>query len=232
MWHATHWKVDASWSGKTSTLSSICCSPRRSCRSLETLVKICYSKFLESYIKVWWRTRSPSWLLVSVLSCWRSFCLIKDVGNVVVVSPHIVFQVVLKYFVLLLSWPHIRDRKYLTMSNLFAIARMKLTIKKDRILFQLSQEFADADRLDKTSSTVKILSPLLPGFVQRRQAQRRQGDSRRGSGSRRGAGWPKRSGRWPRPYPLVGKGWCLFLRDGTWNNWKLGSVLSYHYTEA
>ena len=31
--HATDWNVDASRSGKTSTLSSTCCSPSRSCRS-------------------------------------------------------------------------------------------------------------------------------------------------------------------------------------------------------
>ena len=59
--------------------------------------------YLDSYIKVGRGSRSSSWLLItSILSSWRSLRLIKDVGNVVVIGPHIVFQVVLESFDLFL----------------------------------------------------------------------------------------------------------------------------------
>ena len=73
----------------------------------------------------------------------------------VVISPHIVFQVVLKCFVLSRPPHHYESNSHLAIGHLFAIACMQLTVKKDCVLFQLSKELSDADRLEARSSTLR-----------------------------------------------------------------------------
>ena len=48
-----------------------------------------------------------------------------------------------------------RSISYLAIGHLFAIACMQLTVKKDCVLFKLSKELSDADRLEATSSTLR-----------------------------------------------------------------------------
>ena len=91
---------------------------------------------------------------------------------------------------------------------------MQLTIKKDRILLQLSKKLPNADRLkdDKFFSTSNFLL-FPPEFWQRRQGQQQQEGSRPGSGERREVGSPSRSGRWTRPFPPAGRGSSHSLRE-------------------